>query len=133
MTACHGDPGVTMTTVAGGIRQYFGPVMPAVTATTTPTLTTIYKGLVGATSFEDPSISIVAADDLAKSFLWYKVNNDQGSIDMETPDPCADPHSSLGSCGSAMPLPLTGLTITLLPQADRDLICNWILQGAKNN
>jgi hypothetical protein len=32
-----------------------------------------------------------------------------------------------------MPLPLMGGAITLLSQADRDLICNWTVQGAPNN
>jgi hypothetical protein len=46
-------------------------------------------------------------------------------------DPCV--RGDFGNCGSTMPLPLTGITITLLSQADRDLICNWIVQGAPNN
>ncbi len=53
---------------------------------------------------------------------------------METPDPCA--RGDLGNCGLQMPLPggtIPDLPAGLLPQADRDLICNWIVQGAQND
>ena len=90
------------------------------------TLTMIYNGFVNQPSVEDLSMDVVKAGDPTQSFLWYKINNIQGSPDMD--NRCA--HGDLGDCGSAMPFPLTGATITLLPQADLDLICNWIVQGA---
>jgi hypothetical protein len=133
---CHGDPTVPMATT-GGERQYFGPPTPPVTATTTPSLTAIYNGFVtDATgkpvpSYDDPSMNIVTADSLSTSFLWYKLTGTQTVVENMNPDPCA--RGDFGSCGSPMPLPLTGSTVTPLPQADLDLICNWIEQGAKNN
>jgi hypothetical protein len=128
---CHGDPTVAALNELGGQRQYFGPPTPAVTATTTPSLTTIYTGIVGAVSFDDPYMDIVKTGDLTNSFLWYKINGTQTTIDNMNPDPCA--RGDYGSCGSTMPLPLGTAPAALLSQADRDLICNWIVQGAKNN
>jgi len=128
---CHGDPSVANAGEAGGQRQYFGPPTPAVTATTTPSLTTIFNGIVKQASFDDPSMDIVEAGSLTNSFLWYKINGTQTTVENMNPDPCL--RGDFGSCGSTMPLPLTGITITLLSQADRDLICNWIVQGAPNN
>jgi hypothetical protein len=79
-------------------------------------------------------MAVVHGGDVKNSFLWYKINGTQATIDAETPDPCIK--GDLGSCGLQMPLP--GGTIPvgsagLLSQADRDLFCNWIQQGAKNN
>ncbi len=124
---CHGATMVNMSLEPGGSRQYFGPPEPPVTSGAT--LTTIWEGIVNESSTEDLSMSIVAPGDPTQSFLWYKVNGIQGGLDYK--NTCA--HGDLGFCGSAMPLPLMGSVITLLPQADRDLICNWITQGALNN
>ncbi len=124
--ACHGDPAVAQFNEAGGTRQWFGPLTPAVTAT--GPLSAIYNGFVNKPSTEDLYMPVVKPGDPTQSFLWYKINDTQGALEMGTPDPCA--HGDLGACGSPMPLPLTGVTLTLLPQADLDLICNWIVQGA---
>ncbi len=138
---CHGDPTVNQANVGGGTRQYFGPPTPPVTAAAM--LTTIYNGFVcpqtgtcptAETSTEDVYMGIVQPGDLTKSYLWYKVNGTQATLDAETPDQCG--RGDLGNCGLQMPLP--GGTIPnspagLLPQAKLDLICNWIVQGAKNN
>jgi hypothetical protein len=130
---CHADPSVNGSSEPGGSRQYFGPPSPPVTATTTPSLTAVYKGFVGVASTEDKYIDIVTPSqpDLTKSFLWYKLNGTQNSLDAETPDQCVQ--GDLGNCGSQMPLPLMGSTVVPLPQKDLDLFCNWIEQGAKNN
>jgi hypothetical protein len=126
---CHGATMVNMPGEPGGSRQYFGPPAPAVNSVAT--LTAIYEGIVNESSSEDISMSLVAPGDPTQSFLWYKVNGIQTALDNENPDACA--RGDLGACGSPMPLPLTGSVVTLLPQADRDLICNWITQGALNN
>jgi hypothetical protein len=89
----------------------------------------IYKGLVGQVSFEDPYMNVVTPSDPAQSFLWYKVNDTQQSLDDETPDQCA--RGDLGSCGAPMSVSLlNGPGTPLLPQVELDLICNWIVQGA---
>ncbi len=135
MGLCHGAPLVGMNQEPGGSRQYFGPPTPPTTATTTPSLTTIYNGFVTdasgkpVSSTEDLSMDIVYPGDPTQSFLWYKINGTSSTLDNAN----ACEHGDLGDCGIAMPIPLMGLTITLLPQADRDLFCNWIVQGAKNN
>jgi formylglycine-generating enzyme required for sulfatase activity len=127
---CHGDPSVAMAMEPSGTRQWFGPPAPA--TNTAATLMMIYNGLVGVPSFEDPSIDTVSPGDPTKSFLWYKVNNTQGALDNENPDPCA--RGDLGTCGLSMPFSLTGpALVTLLPPADLGLICNWIVQGAKGS
>jgi hypothetical protein len=133
---CHGASMVNMMGEAGGSRQYFGPPTPPTTATTTPSLTTIYNQFVTdpttgkpLASTEDLAMDIVDPGDPTKSFLWYKINGTTATLDATN----ACGRGDLGVCGSAMPLPLMGSTITLLPQADRDLFCNWIVQGAKNN
>jgi hypothetical protein len=124
--ACHADPSVAQPFAPGGTRQWFGPLMPAVTVT--GPLSAIYNGFVNKPSTEDRSMPVVKQGDPTQSFLWYKINNTQGALEMGTPDPCA--RGDLGTCGSVMPLPLFGVTITPLPQVDLDLICNWIVQGA---
>ena len=126
---CHGDPSVAMAGEAGGTRQWFGPPAPATSSRATVTLT--YDGFVDRLSTEDVFMDLVKPGDPTQSFLWYKINNTQGSLDTETPDPCI--RGDLGGCGSAMPLPLIAQTITLLPQANLDLFCNWIVQGALND
>ena len=132
---CHAATNVNMNLEPGGSRQYFGPPTPPTTATTTPSLTTIYNLFVtdatgkALPSTEDLSMDIVKPGDPTQSFLWYKINGTTAQLD--NMNACGK--GDLGICGSAMPLPLMGSVITLLPQADRDLFCNWIVQGAKNN
>lgn len=80
-------------------------------------------------------MDIVKPSDPMNSFLYYKINGTQGTLDALNPDPCI--RGDLGSCGLQMPLP-NGTSIPdtpagLLPQSDRDLICNWIAQGARDN
>lgn len=123
-TLCHGDPSAAMPFAPGGTRQWFGPPSPAVNSAAT--LTMIYSGFVNQPSTEDLSMDVITPGDPTQSFLWYKIDGTQGSLDRE--NLCG--HGELGVCGSAMPLPLTGATITLLPQADLDLVCTWIVQGA---
>jgi sulfatase modifying factor 1 len=124
---CHGDRSVAMLATPTGSGPWFGPPPPAVNSAAT--LTMIYAGFVNEPSQEDTTMDVVKPGDPTQSFLWYKVNNTQGPLDLETPDPCA--RGDLGSCGLAMPFSLTGATsAALLAQADLDLICSWIVQGA---
>jgi hypothetical protein len=89
-----------------------------------PTLTSVSR-----LAIPLPPLLVVTPGDPTQSFLWYKINGTQGSLDNETPDQCA--RGDLGSCGSPMSLSLfNGSSTSLLPQADLDLICNWIVQGA---
>jgi len=74
-------------------------------------------------------MDIVHPGDPTQSFLWYKLNGTNATLDATNTCERGD----LGTCGSPMPLPLMGSTITSLPEADRDLFCNWIVQGAKDN
>jgi hypothetical protein len=124
MALCHGDPSIAGPFTPGGTRQWFGPPAPAVNSAAT--LAMIYSGFVNQPSTEDVNMDVVKPGDPTQSFLWYKINDTQGSLDMENRCDRGD----LGECGEAMPLPLTGAPLTLLPQTDRDLICNWIAQGA---
>jgi hypothetical protein len=129
MAQCHADPGVAQPmggAAGGGSRQYFGPPAPA---SYTSSLAMIYAGLVGAPSTEDLTMNVITAGDPTKSFLWYKITGTQGTLDAT--NSCS--RGDLASCGSAMPLPLTGVNVVLLPQTEQDKICNWIVQGAKNN
>jgi formylglycine-generating enzyme required for sulfatase activity len=133
--ACHGEPSVTTPATVDGSRPWFGPPPPAVNSAAT--LAMIYSGFVcppqgtctTQVSNEDPLMDVVKPGDPTQSFLWYKINNTQGALDLETPDACA--RGDLGGCGLPMPFSLTGASsAALLPQADLDLICTWIVQGA---
>ncbi len=132
---CHGDPSLTTPASVGGGRAWFGPPAPAVDSAAT--LTMIYDGFVCSpqgtcttqVSNEDVQMDVVKPGDPTQSFLWYKMNDTQGSLDMQIPDACAG--GDLGSCGLPMPFSLTGATsAALLTQADLDLFCSWIVQGA---
>jgi hypothetical protein len=135
---CHGDPSIAMALAAGGTRQWFGPPPPAVDSAST--LAMIYNGFVcqpqgtctAQVSNEDPYMDVVKPGDPTQSFLWYKINGTQRSLDMETPDQCDQ--GDLGNCGGPMPFSVVGLPMAmLLPQARLDVICNWIEQGALND
>jgi hypothetical protein len=95
------------------------------------TLTMIYEGLVDESSSEDPFMSRVAPGEPTQSYLWYKINGIESALENESPDACA--RGDLGTCGSPMPLPLMGFVVAVFAQSNRDLICNWITQGALNN
>jgi hypothetical protein len=138
--SCHGDPDATNSAEPGGSRQYFGPPTPALSATTTPSLTTIYQGFVtdkngkAVPSLEDPNMDIVHPNDPSMSFLWLKLTTDSNTL---IASPLCN-RGDLGTCGSQMPLPFSpdgGATGAVVPlvQADLDVFCNWITQGAKNN
>jgi hypothetical protein len=117
---CHGDPSVAAQGFAGGTRQWFGPPLPATNSAAT--LTTIYNGFVGQISTEDLFMDVVKQGDPTMSYLWYKVNNKQNMFDSN----CV--RGDFGTCGPQMPS-----NAALIPQAERDLICAWIVQGAPNN
>jgi hypothetical protein len=129
--ACHGDPSDAMTgggANGGGSRQYFGP---ATGTNSAATLSTIWSGFVNVTSTEDTFEDVVTPGSPSTSFILNKLNGTQAALDLENPDQCM--RGDIGTCGSQMPLPLSGTTVVPLSQTDIDLICNWIEQGAKNN
>lgn len=139
--ACHADPDAAGANEPGGSRQYFGPPTPPLSATTTPSLTTIYQGFVknaagkSVPSLEDPSMAIVEPGNPAMSFLWLKLTTDTNTL-IDSPL-CSK--GDLGSCGSQMPLPYSAdggavsPIVTPLAQSELDIVCNWISQGALNN
>lgn len=68
-----------------------------------------FGNLVGVPSEEVPTMNRIEAGTPEESYLWHKIN---------------DTHISVGGEGDFMP------PLGLLPQADRDTIESWILQGA---
>ena len=119
---CHGDPSVAAAGFAGGTRQWFGPPLPATNSAAT--LMMIYSGFVNQTSTEDLLMKVVNPGDPKTSYLWYKINNLQNMFDSD----CIKTHGDFGTCGPQMPS-----TTALIPQAQRNLICSWIAQGAPDN
>ena len=93
----------------------------------------VYKGLVGVPSKEDPSMDLVTASSTDTSFLWHKVNADQGNFAADCTKAammCLDCTSS-APCGSLMPYQGNALSVDSPPHLCT--IQGWILQGAKNN
>ena len=138
--SCHGDPDAAGSSEPGGSRQYFGPPTPPLSATSTPSLTTIYNGFVktaagkAVPSLENPTMDIVDPGDPSMSFLWLKLTTNSDTLIASSSCNRGD----LGTCGSQMPLPYSadgGATGAVVPlaQADLNVFCNWIAQGAKDN
>jgi hypothetical protein len=108
---CHGDPGVT--TQARPFLGYFnGGTDPAQVA----------HAIVGVPSQEDPAMELVTPGNLARSFLWQKVDDTQ----CEQARDCAD--RGYPDCGAPMPYDNPALDDSAL-----DTIARWIAQGAKTN
>jgi hypothetical protein len=124
-SACHGDPTVAIKNAPGGSRQYFGPQLDAGgLITSAANLQMIHDGFVGVKSWDLTTMNVVTAGDPRNSFLWYKIEGTQNTLDIQ----CAK-GGQLGYCGLSMP----NDTVMLIPQNQRDMICNWIEQGAPNN
>jgi hypothetical protein len=124
--ACHNDPTTYAATAAGGGRPYLGTAIDG-GAETMADIGIVYAGLMKP-SFEytTPHINYVTPCNPAKSFLMLKMDPSFITMDMT---PCA--HGDFGGfCGLAMP---SDMTTGPLPQATRDLVRNWISQGATNN
>jgi hypothetical protein len=98
----------------------------------------VYKGLVGVTAKEDPSMKLVTPGSTDTSYLWQKVAviGVQGqtlpaslaSACKMAPSPQCTDCSSNTPCGGEMPY-----LGEQLNSADTCTLQSWILQGAKNN
>jgi hypothetical protein len=128
-TICHGQmnqPGVE--------NLYLGPSASG-GANGPSDLATIYAGLVGMKSVEDPSMDIVTAGDLEQSFLWHKIEGDENS-DPTVVSGCAPQASGPNPCSDCVPAAPCGVQMPLGNALEPSAICilqNWITQGAMNN
>lgn len=112
--SCHGSPSSPET--AAGYQPYLGEVDPA---TTPSDVALIFSTNVGQASHRAPGMMIVDPGKPETSFLMHKVDGDLG---------CADLGCTGGDCGTGMPQGSDPMA-----RERRDLIRDWILQGAKNN
>jgi hypothetical protein len=98
----------------------------------------VYRGLIGISAKEDPSMNLVTKGDLQNSFLWHKVNDDQPTLTKgalatgcaQASMRCLD-CSSTSPCGGTMPY-----LNAQLKMSDPHSLCviqSWIEQGAQNN
>lgn len=110
--SCHGDP--TSPDQASGYRPYLGEVDQQATPSDVPKILSL---IVGQDS-RSASMKIVDPGKPESSFLMHKMDGD-----LE----CASVTCS-GSCGT--PMPQTGDT---LPREQRDVVRDWIKQGAQDN
>jgi hypothetical protein len=79
-----------------------------------------YAAIVGKPSGELPSMNLVTAGDPARSYLMHKLDGDQCQFELM----CASP-----GCQHSMPNDLA----VLIPVTERDIVREWIAQGAPNN
>ena len=111
--SCHGNPA---SPGLAGYRVYLGEVNPE----TTPSDTAKIIGLiVGPTSPAAPNLKIVDPGKPETSFLMMKMD---GAIN------CASAMCTFKNCGLTMPQGSKPL-----PLATRDVVRDWIKQGAQNN
>jgi hypothetical protein len=119
---CHGQMGN-----AGEEDLYLGENDGGTNAST------VYSMLVGVTSKEDPAMNLVTAGSTDNSFLWHKVNGDQGNFaaDCSKATMMCEDCDSTSPCGGLMPY----LGESLATDSPQYLctIQSWILQGAMNN
>ena len=90
-----------------------------------------YTGLFGVKALEDPKMDLVTATDPANSFLFHKINDDQGTLNglACTGGTCPGTDCDMTNvCGSPMPK-----TANMLDPSKVKIISDWITQGAKNN
>jgi hypothetical protein len=110
--SCHGDP--ASPAQAAGYRPYLGEVSQETTPSDVPKILSL---IVGQDS-RAASMKIVDPGKPESSFLMHKMDGD-----LE----CASVTCS-GSCGT--PMPQTG---DILPREQRDIVRDWIKQGAQDN
>jgi hypothetical protein len=124
--ACHNDTSTYSKMAAGGGRPYLGTAIDG-GAETTPDIAMVYAGLMKPSlEYTTPSINYITPCDPTKSFIMLKMDPSFSTIDASH---CA--HGDFaGICGLPMP---SDLTTGSLPQATRDMVRNWISQGAMNN
>jgi len=121
-SVCHGQMGN-----AAEEDLYLGENMGTTNAST------VYGMLVGVTAKEDPAMNLVTAGSTDNSFLWHKVNGDQGNFaaDCSKASMMCEDCDSTSPCGGLMPY----LGESLATDSPQYLctIQSWILQGAMNN
>lgn len=111
--SCHGDTSVTSD--GSQSRPFLGP------ATASADVQTVFDGIVGRPSAEDPSLDLVAPGDPAHSYLMLKLEGTQGTQASQ----CAA--GELGSCGVRMPYG------GVLDPGSLEIIRGWIASGARND
>ncbi len=121
-SVCHGQMGN-----AAEEDLYLGENMGTTNAST------VYGMLVGVTAKEDPAMNLVTAGSTDNSYLWHKVNGDQGNFasDCSKASMMCEDCTSSTPCGGLMPY----LGESLATDSPQYLctIQSWILQGAMNN
>jgi hypothetical protein len=115
--SCHGDP-----TVVASARPFLGYSGSSADA---GAHASVFGGLVGVKSGEDPSMNLVTAGDPAQSFLMHKMDGDQCTLIAN----CMVPGSYRPNCGVFMPYQAP----SILDVATRDVVRRWIKQGAQGN
>lgn len=111
-TSCHGDP--SSPDSSSGYRPYLGEPDQETTPSDVPKILSL---LVGQDS-RAATMKIVEAGKPEASFLMHKMDGDLECASL----------SCTGSCGT--PMPQTG---DLLPREQRDVVRDWIEQGAQDN
>jgi hypothetical protein len=119
---CHGQMGN-----AAEEDLYLGENMGTTNAAT------VYSMLVGVTSKEDPAMNLVTAGSTDNSYLWHKVNGDQGNFAAD----CSKATMMCGDCDTTTPcgglMPYQGESLATDSPQYLCTIQSWILQGAMNN
>jgi|HubBroStandDraft_5_1064220.scaffolds.fasta_scaffold237288_2 hypothetical protein len=94
---------------------------------------TVYSMLVGAPAKEDPKMPLVTAGSTDQSYLWHKVNGDQGNFASD----CAMATMACSDCTSSTPcgglMPYLGESLATDSPQYLCTIQSWITQGAMNN
>jgi hypothetical protein len=107
-SSCHGD--AASPDPASGYRPYLGKTAADADA--------VLALIVGQSSHAAPSMPIVDPGKPESSFLMHKMDGDLTCADI----------TCTTDCGTSMPQ-----TSDLLPREKRDIVRDWIKQGAKND
>lgn len=127
--SCHGQQhSATVENLYLGIGADGAMVDPAVAKT-------VYAGLVGVVSGEDPSMDLVTPNAPEKSYLIYKLNDKQDTLSSDcakTPMLCPSVTCTTKEpCGTSMPY--NGTPLMIADPTGLQNITDWIAQGAKDN
>jgi hypothetical protein len=118
-SSCHGEQ------AAAPPAQHFYGTATGAGDMTAAQIQAIFDQSVGKPSIDNPDMNVITAGDSKKSFLMYKLDGDPTAVSLtDAALTCAKDMSCMGGMPQGGPQ---------LSQDDRDLIRNWIDQGAKNN